>query len=255
MTLLSIRWAVALPAAASLLLVAGAAQASAADSTSTYTVKLRQPLPRTATTADGAAPQKGAGECAGIPADKDGWHFVLPGNVSHFVKLTVTFEEGGQQVITDFGPPSDKHAYVASEAGDTLTAVVAEITGGELKKFNLSHTCPAAPTTPSTPPATPSGTPSATPSGTPSGTPSTTPSEEPKPSATPTGGTSTAPTGSPTASSSSSSSAVPVPSKNGDGDLAETGSSAPVGVLAAVAVALVGAGGFLAMRRRKTQQH
>lgn len=251
MTFRSIRWAVALPAAASLLLVAGAAQASAADSTSTYNVKLRQPLPRTATTADGAAPQKGAGECAGIPADKDGWHFVLPGNVSDFVKLTVTFEEGGQQVITDFGPPSDKHAYVASEAGDTLTAVVAEITGGDLKKFNLSHTCPATPTTPSTPPVTPPASPSATPSG----TPSATPSEDPKPSATASGGTSTAPTGQPTATSSSSSSAAPVPSGSGGGDLAETGSSAPVGVLGAVAVALVGAGGFLAMRRRKAQQH
>ncbi|MFD3530018.1 LPXTG cell wall anchor domain-containing protein [Streptomyces sp. NPDC058664] len=38
---------------------------------------------------------------------------------------------------------------------------------------------------------------------------------------------------------------------NTDGDLAETGSSAPVGVLAAVAVALAGAGAFLVTRRRK----
>ncbi|MFI6421352.1 LPXTG cell wall anchor domain-containing protein [Streptomyces sp. NPDC050842] len=41
----------------------------------------------------------------------------------------------------------------------------------------------------------------------------------------------------------------------GEGDLAETGSSAPVGVLAAVAVALAGAGAFLVTRRRKAQQH
>ncbi|MEU9296776.1 LPXTG cell wall anchor domain-containing protein [Streptomyces sp. NPDC048266] len=38
------------------------------------------------------------------------------------------------------------------------------------------------------------------------------------------------------------------------GDLAETGSSAPVGVLAAVAVALAGAGAFLVTRRRKAAQ-
>ncbi|MEV4946609.1 LPXTG cell wall anchor domain-containing protein [Streptomyces sp. NPDC053755] len=40
-----------------------------------------------------------------------------------------------------------------------------------------------------------------------------------------------------------------------DGNLAETGSGAPVGVLAAVAVALAGVGGFLVTRRRKAQQH
>ncbi|MFF8608812.1 LPXTG cell wall anchor domain-containing protein [Streptomyces sp. NPDC015346] len=39
-----------------------------------------------------------------------------------------------------------------------------------------------------------------------------------------------------------------------EGNLAETGSSAPVGAMAAVAVALAGAGAFLVMRRRKTQQ-
>ncbi|MET9516738.1 LPXTG cell wall anchor domain-containing protein [Streptomyces sp. NPDC002994] len=40
----------------------------------------------------------------------------------------------------------------------------------------------------------------------------------------------------------------------GSGDLAETGSGAPVGVLSAVAAALLGAGGYLVMRRRKAQQ-
>ncbi|MFF1509178.1 LPXTG cell wall anchor domain-containing protein [Streptomyces sp. NPDC058326] len=39
-----------------------------------------------------------------------------------------------------------------------------------------------------------------------------------------------------------------------DGDLAETGSSAPVGVLAAVALALAGAGAYLVTRRRKAAQ-
>ncbi|NYI06669.1 LPXTG cell wall anchor domain-containing protein [Allostreptomyces psammosilenae] len=134
------RWAV-IPAAASLAVMAGAATATAADST--YTVELRQELPRTATTDDGGAPQQGRDGCPGIPEGQDGWHFVLPGNSSDFVTLTVTFEPGGQQVITDFGPPSDKHAYVASEPGATLTSAVAEVRGGELELFNLSHTCPA----------------------------------------------------------------------------------------------------------------
>ncbi|WP_344496738.1 LPXTG cell wall anchor domain-containing protein [Streptomyces enissocaesilis] len=49
--------------------------------------------------------------------------------------------------------------------------------------------------------------------------------------------------------------ASPAPSGQGDasGDLAETGSGAPVGALAAAAAALVAAGGYLVMRRRKAQ--
>ncbi|MFE5486211.1 LPXTG cell wall anchor domain-containing protein [Streptomyces sp. NPDC056527] len=39
------------------------------------------------------------------------------------------------------------------------------------------------------------------------------------------------------------------------GDLAETGSSAPVGIIAAAAVALAGAGAFMVTRRRRGQQH
>ncbi|MFI6491719.1 LPXTG cell wall anchor domain-containing protein [Streptomyces sp. NPDC050564] len=41
------------------------------------------------------------------------------------------------------------------------------------------------------------------------------------------------------------------PSAQGGGDLAETGSSAPVGALSAAAAALVAAGGYLVIRRRK----
>ncbi|MER6999248.1 LPXTG cell wall anchor domain-containing protein [Streptomyces sp. NPDC000410] len=48
---------------------------------------------------------------------------------------------------------------------------------------------------------------------------------------------------------------TPAPTVNGaSGDLAETGSSAPVGVLSAVAAALVAGGGYLVMRRRRAQQ-
>ncbi|WP_037677043.1 LPXTG cell wall anchor domain-containing protein [Streptomyces griseus] len=57
------------------------------------------------------------------------------------------------------------------------------------------------------------------------------------------------------ASASSSSAADPSPQGGGDGgDLAETGSSAPVGLLSGVAAALVGAGGFLVLRRRRAQR-
>jgi LPXTG-motif cell wall-anchored protein len=58
----------------------------------------------------------------------------------------------------------------------------------------------------------------------------------------------------PVASPSTSAEAVPSPSpspQGGSGDLAETGSGAPVGLLSAAAAALLGAGGYLVFRRRK----
>ncbi|MDQ0843271.1 LPXTG cell wall anchor domain-containing protein [Streptomyces sp. V1I6] len=244
MPILRTRWAAAaLPAAASLLLVAGAAPALATGS-DPYTVELRQPLPRTATTQDGAAPQED--NCPGVPDGKDGWHFVLPGNESDFVKLTVTFEPGGQQVLTSFGPPSDKHAYVASEPGATLTAVVAEVKGGDLKKFNLSHTCPAE----GSGPGEPSDKPSDEPGDKPSDKPSDKPGEEP--SSTP-----SAPDASSPAASAPAGSDGPAPSADdAAGDLAETGNGAPIGVLAAAAAALVATGGYLLARRRTAgRQH
>ncbi|MGW2561345.1 LPXTG cell wall anchor domain-containing protein [Streptomyces sp. NPDC001514] len=76
------------------------------------------------------------------------------------------------------------------------------------------------------------------------------PSDKPgeKPSDEPSGPAATAPAGTqPTPATS--------PSVNGaSGDLAETGSSAPVGALSATAAALLGAGGYLVMRRRKAQR-
>ncbi|MFF4760536.1 LPXTG cell wall anchor domain-containing protein [Streptomyces sp. NPDC001292] len=44
------------------------------------------------------------------------------------------------------------------------------------------------------------------------------------------------------------------PSAQGGGDLAETGSSAPVGLLSGVAAALVAAGGYLVLRRRRASR-
>ncbi|MEU2239552.1 LPXTG cell wall anchor domain-containing protein [Streptomyces sp. NPDC018338] len=229
------------------------------------------------------------GDCPTVPAGKDGWHFVLPGSgkgeSAVFTKLTVEFEPGGEQTITVFGPPSDKHAYATSEPGAKLVSASAEVNGTvDQGWFNLSHTCPAGVST--TPSGTPSGTPSETPSGTPSETPSETtpgtptetpsettpggtesPSETPggteSPSETPGGTESPSPSETPGGTESPSATAPAGETagtgtggtdSKGEGDLAETGSGAPVGVLAAVAVALAGAGAFLVTRRRKAQQ-
>ncbi|WTX00095.1 LPXTG cell wall anchor domain-containing protein [Streptomycetaceae bacterium NBC_01309] len=217
----------------------------------TYTVPLHQPLPIKATD-DGVE----VGDCPDtIPADQDGWHFVLPTNGTVFVKLTVTFQPGGQQVVTSFDAPTDKHAYVASPAGATLTSAVAEVKGGEVKWFNLSHACPATP--PTTPPAT---TPPATTKPPATTAPPTTPSTSKPPTdgtkTPPPAATSTPPTGTeaPTTSSTptSTDSAAPAPStpaKTDDdgGSLAQTGAFAVGGILAAAA-ALIG-GGYLLRRR------
>ncbi|GGV89903.1 hypothetical protein GCM10015535_44870 [Streptomyces gelaticus] len=91
----------------------------------------------------------------------------------------------------------------------------------------------------------------------------TEPGEQPtkpgeQPSATPSTGPSAPggeqPSGTPAASESAPAGA-PATQGGASGDLAETGSSAPVGAMAAVAVALAAVGGFLVMRRRKAQQH
>lgn len=55
----------------------------------------------------------------------------------------------------------------------------------------------------------------------------------------------------PTPASESPASASPS-AQGGAGDLAETGSSAPAGLLSAAALVLVGTGGYLVLRRRKT---
>ncbi|WP_086729167.1 LPXTG cell wall anchor domain-containing protein [Streptomyces carpinensis] len=64
-------------------------------------------------------------------------------------------------------------------------------------------------------------------------------------------------TAAPSASSSeggAAPSATASPSAQGGGDLAETGSSAPVGLLSGVAAALVAAGGYLVLRRRRASR-
>ncbi|MEU0395031.1 LPXTG cell wall anchor domain-containing protein [Streptomyces sp. NPDC006208] len=85
----------------------------------------------------------------------------------------------------------------------------------------------------------PSGSPSATPGEEPSAEPST-PGEEPSSPAA------TGPAG-------EEPSTAPSPGSS-DGDLAETGNGAPVGLLSAAAAALVAVGGFLLTRRRQGRQ-
>ncbi|MEU9996127.1 LPXTG cell wall anchor domain-containing protein [Streptomyces sp. NPDC050848] len=69
-------------------------------------------------------------------------------------------------------------------------------------------------------------------------------------------GTSETPGATPSATDSAPAGATPAASAGtGTGDLAETGSSAPTGLIAAAALALAGAGSVLVLRRRKGQQH
>ncbi|WP_232247281.1 LPXTG cell wall anchor domain-containing protein [Kitasatospora azatica] len=244
-------------AAAALTVVPFAAPALAAGG-STYTVPLHQPTPITAS---------GFGEhgnCPGISANQDGWHFVLPTNSTDFVKLTVTFQPGGQQVITTFGPPSDKHAYVASAPGATLTSATAEVKGGEVSWFNLSHTCPATGTTTPSPTPSPSQSTTKPPTPTPSvsetsgskSPSSTSPSAGASVSTSPSAGSSVtaSPSGSATVAGASGAAGSPSASTTvaagaGSGSLASTGANVIAPALAGLL--LVGGGTFLAMRRRK----
>ncbi|GLW56956.1 LPXTG cell wall anchor domain-containing protein [Kitasatospora phosalacinea] len=233
-------------------LMSAPAVGSAFASSSTYTSQLRQKVPTTA-----AAFGEQEKTCADIPATQDGWHFVLPGNDADFVTLTVTFQPGGQQVVTSFpGKPVGKHAYVASEKGATLVSAVAEVRGGSEAKFNLSHTCPA-----NVPEASPSPEASESPveSPEPSASASASPSESPETSESPSGSASPSPSegtsGSPSPSASESTSGAAVsPSASAttgpaDDSLAFTGASV-IGTTVA-GLALLGAGGVLVSRRRK----
>lgn len=240
------RWAVVL-AAPALALAASLAPAHATGN-ETSEPPFHQDLPITAT--DKGVEQQGPGGCPGIAAGQDGWHFVLPGsdNTTVFTKLTVTFEPGGQQVITDFGPPTDKHAYAFSPVGAKLVAASAETQGEPVKFFNLSHTCPGTPST--TPPATtkpPTTKPATTPPATskPPATGTTPPGTSgPSPSDTPSSTQSAAPSGAPSEAPATTGGA----DTDGDGgSLASTGTFAVGGILA-VAAALIGVGYFV--RRR-----
>jgi LPXTG-motif cell wall-anchored protein len=207
-------------ASATVLLASTAIPAFATDGE--HEARLHQPTPITADDSEFAIGE----ECTGIPEGQDGWHFVLPGNSTTFVELRVTFEPGGEQVVTSFGPPSDKHAYVASETGAELVEASATVEG-EPVDFRLSHTCPA-----SEEEATPGEeTPGEETPG------EETPAEEtPMPEEGVAGGTT--PQGEVDAEAGE------------EGDLAETGSSTSVFAIAGGAAVLLAAGAYMAVRRR-----
>ncbi|MFE1318434.1 LPXTG cell wall anchor domain-containing protein [Kitasatospora phosalacinea] len=237
-------------------LMSAPAVGSAFASSSTYTSQLRQQVPTTA-----AAFGEQEKTCADIPATQDGWHFVLPGNDADFVKLTVTFQPGGEQVVTSFpGNPAGKHAYVASAKGATLVSAVAEVRGGSQAKFNLSHTCPASapeaspsPKASESPLESPEPSASASESTSASPSPSESPETSGSPSASPSPSEGTSGSPSPSAAESTSGAAVS-PSASAttgpaDDSLAFTGASV-IGTTVA-GLALLGAGGVLVSRRRK----
>lgn len=191
------------------------------------------------------------GPLADLPPGKDGWHFLLPASAGDgFLELTLTYDTPDGPVVvvitsTDPDNPSTgpgwsgyldgMHAWVITDAGWTLTsgqAVIENPTGNQ-EFFNLSHTCPGTPATPSpTPTASPTPSPTVSPTVSPSVSPSPSPSVAPSGTPGPTGTPAPAP------------SMVPM--------LPVSGGSLGVPVL--LGVALLGAGGglLLALRRRRT---
>jgi LPXTG-motif cell wall-anchored protein len=132
------------------------------------------------TTAEAFGKHECTGPLAGLDADQDGWHFVTTGTAS-FTSVTLKFHTPGGDVTVVItgteGSPStgagwtgfldnagsaEKHAYLITDAGWELFFGSAEITGSPAEGqefFNVSHTCPGTPVSPS-----PSVSPSVSPS-------------------------------------------------------------------------------------------
>ncbi|GAB3116060.1 hypothetical protein GCM10027160_24410 [Streptomyces calidiresistens] len=135
MRIFSVKGALAASAAATMIFL-GAAPASA---TFTWSGTLHEPH-RGSVAVDFA---KEGETCPGVSENEDGWHFVTRGT-TNFVKLEATFEKAGTIELTTFGPPSDKHAYIATPVGDVLVDATATLKGHNKKQntFLLSHACP-----------------------------------------------------------------------------------------------------------------
>jgi hypothetical protein len=185
-------------------------------------------------------------ECTGpfnpLPAGYDGWHFILPAaSGTSFISATLTFSSPSGTVTVgpitstsaaaptkaadnswygyfDNAGAAEKHLYVFTLAGWTLTGGTAQVTdAAKDATFNLSHTC--------------KGTSS-------SNSPSPSPSPSPSTSSTPSPGVSE--------SESSSTSVSPSPS----GGLPVTGVA--WGVMVMTAIGLIAAGvALMAVRRRR----
>jgi hypothetical protein len=188
-------------------------------------------------------------ECTGpfktLPAGYDGWHFILPSSSgTSFISVTLTFSTPGGTVtagpITSTNPAaptsagdnswygyldnagsSEKHLYLFTQVGWTLTGGTAQVTNvAEGATFNLSHTC--------------QGTGSST-----SPSPESSNSPSPRTSDSPSPGESESVPGTSVSPSPSHSGGLPV-------------TGVAWGAMVAVAVALIGAGvGLLAVRRRR----
>jgi hypothetical protein len=79
------------------------------------------------------------GSCPSSSYGSWGWHFVLPGNDTTFVSISVTFEHEG--TVTSFiSHPTGKHAYVYTHQADKLLSATAMVDGPQTW-FNLSHVC------------------------------------------------------------------------------------------------------------------
>ena len=138
------------------------------------------------------------------PYPVDGWHFVLgQDSGDDFVSLSLNFttpdgpvtvtipgeseDPGWFGVLGSAGGKDDKHAYLLTEAGWTLTGGTAQVTGtvtSDKPHFQLSHTCAGTPETSTPTPGTGTPTPENTPTPGVSGSsaPGTSTSTSPSPS-------------------------------------------------------------------------
>ena len=198
-------------AAGGLIMAAGVALAIAVSGTAQATVQdgvINLNPDHVDTTADEFKEKECDGPLSDISEDQDGWHFVLPASAGDdFIELSLTFTKPDDSTVdvtitsVDENSPStgpgwsgfidnagasgsDKHAYVITEAGWELTAGEAKVTNpSEDGFFNLSHTCPGVPESPSPSPSE-SESPSPSPSESESPSPSPSESESPAPPAT-----------------------------------------------------------------------
>ncbi|MBT2491789.1 LPXTG cell wall anchor domain-containing protein [Streptomyces sp. ISL-96] len=151
---------------------------------------------------------------------------------------SLTLDSSGHERTADMTLPDGQYKLFWNFEGEN----------GRAKHKVFKTDCPAE-ENPADKPGKPADKPADEPAEEPGATPNEKPSEPAPAGEQPNGG----------ASPAESAPASPAPAGQGDvsggsGDLAETGSGAPVGVLSAVAAALLGAGGYLVMRRRKAQQ-
>lgn len=161
--------------AAATVVLGGALFAGAAPASAATTISINPG--NVPTTASGFEEHSCDNIPGGASATKDGWVFVLPGNMGSFTSLTLTFKTTtGSTVVVHV--PADggailnvngtSKAWYQAPAGWTLIAATATITGSSRGFFVLTHTCPATGTpTPSPSGSTSSSPPTETPSSTP----------------------------------------------------------------------------------------